>query len=147
VLVPDVLHILGDALIPSSRYEIQYLKKACDGFESCCADFSPEGFTLDTTRWCDLEVPFNPPATTSQPDFGDISAVLNKYKGQLHPIKARAVVNGSNPSLTNDVDFSHISQIVDAYRGRPYPFPGLAACPSPCCPAGQLCCPGLPACP
>ncbi len=82
-----------------------------------------------TGRWGDIEFPFSPPATSQQPDVGDIAALVNKFRSAPNaPIKARSVMSGLIPDLTSDLDFGHISACVDAFRGAGYPYPPPANC-------------------
>jgi len=74
--------------------------------------------------------PFNPPSSTTQPDFGDIGALVNKFKSAVGaPIKARSLLAGEVPDLSVDVGFTHISACVDASKGFGYPFAGPTPCP------------------
>jgi len=126
-----VLHVTGSAIVPSSVYSVQTLGANCQGNESSCTNVSA-ALQLRTTRWGDIELPFNPPDATVQPDFTDVSGLLNKFKNAAGaPIKARALLAGNGQgviAIAPDVDFSHISECVNALRGLPYPY-SIASCP------------------
>ena len=86
-----------------------------------------------TTRWGDVETPYNPPDPTAQPNAGDISALVNKFRGTPGaPIKARALLAGAdqfgNINIAPDFGFNHIAACVDAFRGFGYPHT-IQACP------------------
>ena len=127
-----LLHVTGSAIVPSSVYEVENLAASCQGNEaSCTAVSSP--LSISTTRWGDVVDPFNPPSTTTQPDFGDIGALVNKFKSAVGaPIKARALLAGTNANgvvdPSPDLGFTHISACVDAFKGLPYPYT-IASCP------------------
>lgn len=125
-----LLHVTGSAIVPSSTYNVELLV----GDNAACAG----GLVVATTRWGDVASLFNPPSTTVQPDVGDISALVNKFRSAPGaPIKARALLAGAPGDpfgvidadvLSVDLNFAHISACVDAFRGVPYPYK-IAACP------------------
>ncbi len=123
-----LLHVTGSAIVPSSIYELENVASSCAGNESSCSVISPP-IAIATTRWGDVETPYNPPDTTTQPDFGDVAALVNKFKGLLDaPIKARTLIapgdafgNITPAVMSVNVGFSHIAVCVDAFRGAPYP--------------------------
>ncbi len=127
-----LLHVFGSAIVPSSMYEVENVAASCQGSEENCTAVSAH-LSISTTRWGDVVEPFNPPSTTSQPDFGDIGALVNKFKSAPGaPIKARALLAGTNANgdidPTPDLGFTHISACVDAFKGFPYPY-AIASCP------------------
>jgi hypothetical protein len=127
-----LLHIFGSAIVPSSTYRVQTLADTCQGIESTCTAVSAP-LTVSTTRWGDVEVPYNPPSATVQPDLGDVGALVNKFRSAAGaPIKARALLAGDDAfgnitTLGLDLGFGHIAACVDAFRGKPYPH--IKACP------------------
>ena len=121
-----LLHVSDSAIVPSSHYDVENVSVVCLGHEPSCEAVSA-ALQIETTRWGDVEEPFNPPSTTTQPDFGDIGALVNKFKSALGaPIKARALLAGTNLrgtiDLSVDLGFTHISADVDAFKGFPYPY-------------------------
>lgn len=130
-----LLHVTGSAIVPSSVYEITNVASPCMGIEATCTANSVP-LTVNTTRWADVETPYNPPSTTTQPDLGDVAALVNKFKSVPGaPIKARALLAGddafgniSTSTLSLDLGFGHIAACVDAFKGKPYPHT-IQACP------------------
>jgi hypothetical protein len=132
-----LLHVFGNAIVPSSSYHVQSLGGSCSGIEDRCTAISAP-LTISTTRWGDVENPFNPPSATVQPDVTDIGALVNKFRSAPGaPIKARGLLAGAPGNvfgeitpevLSVDFGFSHISACVDAFRGVPYPYT-IQACP------------------
>lgn len=121
-----VVHVYGSEIVPSSTYDVQAIPEDCSANDE--ANFTGTLQVL-TTRWGDLEIPFSPPSPNGQPDLGDVSALVNKFKGAPGaPIKARAVLAGSVPDFGVDLGFDHIAACVDAFKGKPYPNT-IAACP------------------
>lgn len=122
-----IVHVTGNEVVPSSVYDVQWITVGCqEGSESSFS--SP--LTIATTRWGDVEEPFNPPSPTVQPDVSDISALVNKFKSAPGaPIKARALLSGNVPDPTFDLSFAHISDCVDAFRGQGFPYLGPVNCP------------------
>jgi len=128
----DLLHVTGSAIVPSSAYEVENLAASCAGQEANCTAVAGP-LREATARWGDVVEPFNPPPSSAQPDFGDIAALVDKFKSALGaPIKARALLAGTNASgvidPSPDLGFTHISACVDAFKGLPYPY-AIVACP------------------
>jgi len=108
-----LLHVTGEAIVPSSTYNVENLAASCLGNEASCTAVSAP-LSISTTRWGDVEAPFNPPSPDPQPDTTDISALVDKFKSSLGaPIKARALLAGSNLrgtiEVAPDLNFNHIS--------------------------------------
>ncbi len=121
-----LLHVLGIEVIPSSVYEVQAITEGCPIGSTYTYS---EGMQVITGRWGDVDFPFNPPATTQQPDVGDISALINKFRSTPGaPIKARALLAGPIPNVAVDFDFGHVAVCVDAFRGEGYPYPPPVNC-------------------
>lgn len=124
-----LLHITGPEIIPSSVYTLANVAVSCQGNEANCADVS-EPLEVVTTRWADVVLPFNPPSLTVQPDLGDVSALVDKFRSAPSaPIKVQALLAGDMPDLDGDVNFTQISAAVDAFKGLPYPNAGPSPCP------------------
>lgn len=127
----DPLHVTGGEIVPSSVYQVQSITQGLDiNVES---NYSPP-ITIATARWGETVIPYAPPATSVQPDAGDISGILDKFKNTSHAgSKPRAMFTGPGmagiPDMNFDVNFSDISVTVDANEGRGYPYPWPASCP------------------
>ena len=124
-----LVHVTGSAIVPSSIYEVERLAASCLGAEDTCS-FVSSPMTFETTRWGDVDAPYNPPAITAQPDIADVSAMVSKFRSLITaPNKARVIIAGNDangniniPTMTNDFNFSHIAACVAAFRGEPYPY-------------------------
>lgn len=124
-----LLHLTGREIVPSSVYALENVAVSCQGNESSCSEVSA-ALEIATTRWADIVAPFSPPSTSIQPDLGDVSALVDKFRSAPGaPIKAQALLAGDVPDLDGDVDFTQISVAVDAFRGTPYPNSGPIDCP------------------
>ena len=125
----DVLHVLGAEVLPSSVYDIQAVDMSCQGALDNDLNFSTT-LTIGTARWGDVVEPFSSPSTSFQPDFSDISALVDKFASAPGaPNRARAQLQPNAPDPSRQVDFNDISSVVDAFRGLVYPFDGPASCP------------------
>ncbi len=127
-----LLHVTGSAIVPSSVYNVQTVAASCLGNEAACTSVSPT-VPMQTTRWGDVQAPFNPPALTVQPNFTDVSALVDKFKNAPAALtKSETLLSGGDQfgviNIAANMDFSHISQVVDAFHGSPYPFT-IASCP------------------
>jgi hypothetical protein len=121
-----VLAVYDDAIVPGGTYELRAISDSCDPQQQ--ASYSTPLAVVTVPRWGDVVTPFSPPSPTLQPDFGDISALVEKFRNLPNaPAMARADVY---PSLPDQIlDFSDIATVVDAFRGVAYPFPGPTPCP------------------
>lgn len=119
-----VFYVFGPEIVPNSIYEIEaFVGPTGDGKR-----------TVKTVTWGDVVTPYES-ASLPQPNFEDVSAVIDKFKGTAGaPIKARAQLqpNIPNPSLT--ISFMDISDVTDAFLGIPYPYNGPCTCPYSTCP-------------
>jgi len=123
-----LLHVSGEAIVPSSTYNLENLAASCAGNEASCTAVSA-ALEIKTTRWADVNTPYQDPLSApSQPDFGDISALKNKFASAPGaPIKARALLSGDIGTrglidISAEVNFSDISLCADAFQGKPYPY-------------------------
>jgi hypothetical protein len=128
-----LLHITGEAIVPSSSYDVEHLAGSCLNVETSTPCLSggasvSTALTINTGRWGDTVVAFQDPnLAASQPDFDDIGALVNKFKSAPGaPIKAQAKLAGVDArglvDIAPDVGFDDISQDVDAFKGGPYPY-------------------------
>lgn len=126
-----LFHVTGSGIVPSSQYSLQTFAATCMGNEDSCTDTSVS-VQNRTTRWADVENPYNPPTSSVQPDIADVSSMVDKFRSAPGSrSKAQMMIAGDAFGVINpgpDLDFSHISQAVDAYRGLPYPYT-IATCP------------------
>lgn len=119
-----LLHVTGEAVVPSSTYEIEIISRNCLHNEIDCTDVSYPLF-LETSRWGDV-VNTGGSQSQSQTDFDDISALMNKFRDAPGaPNKPMGLLAGINDWGTLDpkpeLNYTHISVAVDAFRGAPYP--------------------------
>ncbi|MDO8631111.1 MAG: PQQ-dependent sugar dehydrogenase [Phycisphaerales bacterium] len=123
------VHVIGREIVPSSTYTVERLSVVCLGNEKNCTLVSAS-LGLATTRWGDIDDAFNPPATSTQPDMSDISALANKFKNTPGaPNKVRAALVGDVPDLGSDIGLAQIAACVDAFKGQPFPYAGPVTCP------------------
>lgn len=124
----QVLHVTGPAIMPSSTYKVEAIA------QSTCDTNQPFNYsaplTITTARWGDVATPFQGPlpAPLTQPNIGDIAAVVDKFKAvPTAVIVARADLNPGIPNFK--VDISDVANCVDAFKNIQYLFAGPAACP------------------
>jgi len=126
-----VVHIYGGEIVPLSTYEIQTVDASCPDLsdESC---YSPP-LVLHTGTWGDAVVPFADPLGPVQPDFTDISAIVDKFLASpTAPSKPSAQLQPNTPFPERPIDFRDISACVDSFLGILYSssYPGPCTCPS-----------------
>lgn len=123
-----LVHVYGPEIMPSSLYHVQAIEPECDihGGES---DYSP-ALTVVTSRWGDVDVPFNPPSDAAQPDALDITGLVNKFKGVPGALqKARAQLQPAVLDPSDEINALDIVSAVDAFNGKAYPYTGIVNCP------------------
>lgn len=118
-----LLHITGSEIVPSSTYTVEQWT-----FPSFIASA-----TFTTSRWGDIAAPFSSPSSGGQPDFGDISAVVDKFKSAPGAqTKAQTLLAGGDQfgkiDIWPNLSFVHIAACVDAFKGKPYPHQ-IESCP------------------
>ena len=124
-----LIYVIGREVVPSSTLSIVTLGSSCQGNEDTCTLVS-DPLEIATGRWADVEAPFNPPSASAQPDFGDIAALVNKFRSVPGALsKVRTKLQPDIPIMNTDVDFVDISECVNAFKGKGYPFSGPLPCP------------------
>ncbi|MDO8629601.1 MAG: hypothetical protein Q7R41_03850 [Phycisphaerales bacterium] len=122
----SLLHVTGEAILPSSSFDVENLAAFCRDNELACTAVSAP-LPILTARSGNVVV--SPPTDTlfSQANFGDISALVSKYQSKAGaPIKARSKIGTTNKrgliAIAPPVDFTDIPVCVNAYQGKPYPY-------------------------
>jgi hypothetical protein len=124
-----LVHIFGSEIMPSSEYDLAVISPDCDTANE--TNYSA-ALNVRTGIWGDIADPIQQPAPAlrTQPDFGDLSALVEKFRAlPTAPIVARSMLQPNIPNPAMQVNFSDISACVDAFRGAAYPFSGPAPCP------------------
>ncbi len=121
----SLLQVTGEAIVPSSIYNIQSLAAGCQGDEDNCGAIS-EILTVQTARWGDVVDPAGP-GSPAYADFADISALVDKFKSDPDALtKSETLLSGENErGMVNpgpDISLTDISLAVDAFTGMPYPY-------------------------
>jgi len=135
-------YITGPEIMPSSTYRIDSIPLGADVNDE--ENFEAPTI-MHTARWGDLVADFCQPGPgncpTTQPDFVDISGVVDKFKSTpTSVIRARAQLQPQVPVLTDSVSFLDISACVDAFKGVAFPaIWGPCSCPAPTCPTVDAC--------
>ncbi|MFH1110092.1 MAG: right-handed parallel beta-helix repeat-containing protein, partial [Planctomycetota bacterium] len=107
--------VVGAEIMPSSEYSVQTYAASCTGNEDTCTNVSA-AVPMYTRRSGDAETGYNPPGTGQQPDAGDVTALVNKFKKMAGaPLNFRSQLQPNLPELNTDVSASDIVAVVDAY--------------------------------
>ena len=123
-----LLHVYSEEIVPSSEYDAQVIDQACDTSDPACYSTA---LTITTARWGDVTSPYqvtSPPL--SQPDFFDVSAVIDKWQNTnaAAPITARADLDPQIPN--RGLNFFDVSVVIDAWKSLAYPYhPLVRTCP------------------
>jgi len=129
-----MFQIVGGEVIPSSIYMIENVAATCAGIEDFCVIVSSP-LQVKTARSGDVEQPFNPPSTSTQPDVTDVAQLVNKFKSLAGALpKATTQLQPNLPELNADINALDILAVVDAVKQKAYSFTGPCPCPStvPC---------------
>jgi len=125
-----VFSVVGAEIVPSSSYEVQTYAPSCKGIEASCPDVGVP-VTMFTRRSGDTAAPYNPPNGGTQPDAGDVVALINKFKSLPGaPGKSVARIQPNFVDFNVDTSGLDIVAVIDAFRGIAYPYSGPCACPS-----------------
>jgi len=125
-----LITVVGADIAPSSEYSVQVYGASCMGAEAGCTAVSP-AVTMFTRRSGDVEVPFNPPSVSSQPDVTDIAQLVNKFKNLSGAmVKSISQLQPNLPELNADINALDIVAVVDSVKGLKWAFSGPCACPS-----------------
>ena len=74
--------------------------------------------------------PSAPEATSKQPDYADIAAVVSRFMNQDSVVtRVQAQLQPNVPNPANRIDYIDIFNCADAFKGSAYPFIGPTACP------------------
>ena len=85
---------------------------------------------VQTAKWGDITLPMFPGAPSTQPNFSDISAVVDAFKGiATAPDKTRAKLVPDVIILSTSPSFLDISAAVSGFVRLPYAYPSPAPCP------------------
>lgn len=119
-----LIRVFGAEVLPGSTYEVQAINENCDpGFE----DSFSTALMLQTGKFGDVVAPLG---GASQPNFQDINAIVEKFKGTATAKpKYQTQMQPNVPNPANAITFLDISASVQAFKGQPYPFSGPTACP------------------
>jgi glucose/arabinose dehydrogenase len=118
----EPIHLYGAPIVPGSTYEV----RMCDDVETCS-----DPIMVSTGSWGDVVAPFG---GASQPNFGDVSAVVDKFRGLASaPDITRSDLIGvggqGGPNVPDQiVNFSDVSGVVDAFRASGFPY-AVPPCP------------------
>lgn len=120
-----LLSVTGEAIVPSSIYDVEVLAGSCRDVEAQCAAVS-DALTIETSRWGDIGEAYNTAGSGELPDFADISELVNKFKNAPGaPTKTLSMLIGTTEIGVIDprpeLSFSHVAGVVDAFQGIPYP--------------------------
>ncbi len=126
----DPIVVVGAEILPSSRYSVQVYATSCMGAEAGCTNVSA-AMTMYTRRSGDVDMDYNPPSATNQPNAIDVAQVVNKFKNIAGaPIHAQAQLQPNLPELNASVNALDIVAVVDSVKGFAYTFSGPCPCPS-----------------
>jgi len=137
--IEGLIHIVGGEIVPSSTYTIETLAATCAGIEGSCTSVSSP-LEVRTARSGDVELPFNPPSTSTQPDVTDVAQLVNKFKNLAGALpKASTQLQPNVQELNADINALDVVAVVDAVKQKAYGFSGPCPCPSTVTCGGMAC--------
>jgi hypothetical protein len=123
--VESIIHVFGSAIVPSTlsptQYEVVVVPESCSAFSGAYS--AP--LLITQAKWGDVTPPYG---GISQPNFGDINAIVDKFRnlGSSVTITRVDIVGSGNSGTPNTpnqaANFADISACVDAFRTLPYPY-------------------------
>ena len=123
-----LFHVYGNAVVPSSIYQIAVLDQSCTSAEEGCVDVS-SALQITTARFGDVVASFNPPSTLNQPDLNDGGTMINALRRALGvPTKASTQLYSNVPDPSRAVNIVDAVAHFNAWNGLPYPLSGPTSC-------------------
>ena len=117
----SVLHVTGEAVIPSSEFEIGFLRASCNQADPECCPSSAE-LRVTTAQWGDV-VP-------GALNILDVSGAVDKLKVIPTALSEPSILIRANGlTYPDNVNLLDVAFVVDALKGFAYPFSGPSACP------------------
>jgi hypothetical protein len=124
----ETLHITGDAIIPSSVYNVEQFPEP--GAWNAAPILSRMG--IKTADWGDVAAPFQDPfaTTRTQPNVTDLAFIIDRAADLFQALdKPRVQLRGKNPNPRASVGIADIILASDAINGVAYPYGGPSPCP------------------
>jgi len=130
----SLLRIYGGEIMPDSTYEVREVSVTCSGNLGDVSVYSAPLAVL-TAKWGDVAPLYDDPANPPQPDFNDISGMVQKFLAAPGaPVKASAQLLPNVVFPDRSLNFKDIAADVAAFVGTSYPNDpetiGPCACPS-----------------
>ena len=128
----ELLQVTGEAIMPSSWYEVEALDEGCLNAFGGASGFSAP-LTLTTARWGDIAPGYQDPLAPyppTQPNVLDIAGVVDHVRGTggaLRKPQVQIQPNTVNPAVNLNV--LDAATAVDAVKGAAYRFAGPSNCP------------------
>jgi len=122
----SLLHLFGDAIVPSSMYLIEVVGDDCFDLNDPACYSDP--LEVRTGRWGDIVLPIQNVDGSHQPTIEDVLAAVGKWLGNLKPIKAQTLLQNNVPDPSQGVSVDDILMAVNAWLSSPYPFAGPSSC-------------------
>jgi hypothetical protein len=121
--------VFGAEVVPGSRYALQSVDESCDALLQTDEVYGGS-MARTTAKWGDIVEPYDDPNGPAQPDFLDISSIVDKFQAKPGaPSKVRVQLQPNVPNPSAAISFLDIAAAVDAFSGLPYPYAGPTACP------------------
>jgi len=113
----DMLHVYGDAIVPSSIYDVQAIEEGCtESHENCYS----EALRVETGMWGDVD-------DDGDSDFTDVGRTVEAFKSIF--IDTTLQQADLDPQIPNqNVNFADIGKAVDAFKDIAYVH-DIARCP------------------
>jgi len=129
-----IISAYGAEIMPGSVYEVQRAGVGCADLLNNEACWSAP-LAIETAKYGDVWPVFHWENISPQPDFNDITAMVNKFLAAgaaAAPIKAVAQLQPNSVFPDRVIDFKDIAADVEAFFSTPYSasYPGPCACPS-----------------
>lgn len=112
-----LLHVYGDAIVPSSKYDVQAIEEGCtETHENCYS----EALRVETGAWGDVD-------DDGDADFTDIGLVVDAFKSIY--IDSTLQQSDLDPEVPNkNINFADIGKAVDAFKQIAY-IHDITRCP------------------
>lgn len=117
------VHVYGPEIVPGATYDVERVDACCPSLDDPSCYSAAVGVATGT--WGDAVGPFG---GGSQPNFADVTALVNKFANESAPVLTYQV-DLVPDVLNHTVNFADITADVEAFKGLAYPYAGPAGCP------------------
>ncbi|MBI1825293.1 MAG: hypothetical protein HY287_04875 [Planctomycetes bacterium] len=123
-----LIHVYGDAVVPSSVYDVVVFDGTCNGNEATCTEFS-SSLQIKAARWGDTMPPFQiEGGPLNQPSASDYVTVIDKVARINTASKVLMQLQPNIPDPSRTTNVLDTTDDVSSFHKFAYPYAGPTSC-------------------